>query len=75
MNKAKNNRDFMEIVLIVLLTFIIVFLLRSSYNRRSNNVVIKVSDLTSVTDYRGNVFDGNKMSGGSVMSSSILHRL
>ena len=43
MNRTENNRDVMEIVLIVLLTFVIVFLLRSSFNRRSNNVVIKVS--------------------------------
>ena len=75
MNKTKNNRDFMEIVLIVLLTFIVVFLLRSSYNRRSNNVVIKVSGITSVTDYSRNIPDGNRVLGGSVMSSRILHRL
>ena len=75
MNKTENNREIIEILLIVFLTFIIVFLLRSSFNRRSSNIVIKVSDLASVTDYSGNIPDRNRVLGGSVISSSILNRL
>ena len=65
MNKAKSNSDFIEIVLVVLLTFVIVFLLRLSYNRRSNNVVIKIPDLTSVTDCRKSIPIETRVLGGS----------
>lgn len=70
MNKTENNRDFMEIILLVLLTFIIVFLLRSSFNRRANKVVVTVSDLTSMSDYR-DIGGDNRIHGNELVSVDV----
>lgn len=75
MNRTENDHDFMEIILLVLLTFVIVFLLRSSFNRRANKVVIKVSNLTSVTDYRENIGGENQIRGAEKVSGDAQHRL
>ena len=75
MNRTENNREVMEIVLLVLLTFIIVFLLRSSFNRRANNIVIKVSELTSVTDYRVNISGEERILGEEGVPLDIQDRL
>ena len=75
MNRIENNREIIEIVLIVLLTFIIVFLLRSSFNKRSNNIVIKVSDLTCVADYRTDMSSEKGIEGWTVASSAIQRSL
>lgn len=75
MNRAENNRDFIEIVLLVLLTFIIVILLRSSFNRQANKVVVKVSDLTSVTELRRDLSSENRILAETTATSGIRHSL
>ena len=75
MNKTENNRELIEILMIVLLTFIIVFLLRSSFNRRSNKVVVKVSNLTGVTGCREIMSSENKMLDCNAVPSGIQRSL
>lgn len=47
----KNNRELIELILFVLLTFTVILLLRSSFNRCTGNIPIKVPEVAAATEH------------------------
>ena len=63
MNKTKKQNDLIEIIMLVLLTFLVTFLFHSAFGR-TNRTVVKVSAFTSMSDYRKDIYSKNRSLDG-----------